>query len=254
LAAIGVAVSSRMHAGFRRCSAVKLLSVLVLCASSTMSRGRCSASQLARLQRGWPTKPASTPVVSCAASAAVTTASGKRVQAGQCCPLARAYLKCGSKLSEKLYTLRCPASSMRKLWMVATTTTAWRPQSGGAIWATSSSVHTASPRHRHRSAPRGRVAAGLQGLERWLRMVSLGTSHTATGASCLATRRASRGTACAASTVLPPPVGMRRHTQGTCAPKASGCRGGPRARQRPAPGLWCGLRGRTRPASRAVCW
>ena len=55
----GVAVSSRISAGFNRFSASKLRSVLAVCASSTMTKGCRNANQLARLQRGWPTKRAS---------------------------------------------------------------------------------------------------------------------------------------------------------------------------------------------------
>ena len=86
-------------------------------------------------------------------------------------------------------------------------------------------------------------------------MASLGTSHTATGASLARQCRASSGTACAASSVLPPPVGMRRHTQGTSGPNGSLWYGRPASASnaRAAPPT-CAAWAKAVSVSRAACW
>jgi hypothetical protein len=108
---------------------------------------------------------------------------------------------------------------MRKLWIVATTTTAQASKSCGDRLATSSRSHTRT------LSPQACASASRNGwptLRRaasvCARIVSLGTSQSANkpGHS-----RAISPTACAASSVLPPPVGMRRHTQGA-SPKGCG--------------------------------
>ena len=50
--------------------------------------------------------------------------------------------------------------------------------------------------------------------------MSDGVNHSATGNGVFAHARAIRGIACDAIKVLPPPVGMRKHTHGT-APNSS---------------------------------
>lgn len=219
----GVAVSSRISAGLSRFRASKLRSVLVLCASSTITYGWRSAIQLAKLQRGWPTKRSSIarPASALAASSAVTSASGRPSSARSAA--AGMLRKCGSSVSVKAYTVRWPVSSIRKLWIVATTTTAWASKSCGASVLTSSSAHTRTP------SPQAAANASRNGWPGVVsapsvcaRIVSLGTSHSASGcAESDGHSRAKRPMACAASSVLPPPVGMRRQTQGT-SPKGSG--------------------------------
>ena len=137
----------------------------------------------------------------------------------------------------KAVPLRCPASSMRKLWMVATTiTTACRPTAARAPGPHRSSEHSASPWPCYRLQ---RLAVGwplvCSASMSAVRMVSLAPTTAAIGASAGAPARQQRHRV-RASTVLPRRWGCAG-TQGNIGAKGIGVVARLRARARPLPGL-----------------
>ena len=115
----GVAVNSTMAQGLTRACISRVRPVTALCASSTIIRGRCRCSRLAKENLMSPLSIFSRPDAACGTAE-----------------------KCGSSSSLWAYTLRPSVLFTRSVWMVPTTMQQWSRRSCGRMWVKSAMSNT----------------------------------------------------------------------------------------------------------------